>query len=138
MRDGVIAFAGGAVSAATTREQFLQLHPGATLVTANEPHRTYRLGPIAVRGRAVYANLTFAGESLRTIRLGGVSEAASWDEVTERMLVADKQANDDWLRAEFGLGARASFRWGTIASTIDRRSGSSAITIAYDEDATVP
>jgi len=136
MRDGVIAFAGGAVSAATTRERFLQMHPGAALVTANEPHLTYRLGPIDVRGRAVYANVTFTGESLRTIRMGGVSEAASWDDVSEATLVADKRANDDWLRDEFGLGPQATFAWGAVSSTIDRRSGFSAITITYGDDAT--
>lgn len=131
MRDGAIAFAEGAIDVATTRTQFLALHPTATLVTDNPPHRTYRFGPSAVLGRSFYVNAGFSGESLRVIRMTAADGPASWDEVTDATLVADKRANDQWLREAFGLGPATKFAWGTVSSAIDRRTGGALITIDF-------
>lgn len=90
MRDGVLAFAEGAIDGATTRTQFLALHPSAALVTDNPPHRTYRFGPSALFGRSFYVNVAFSGESLRVIRMTAADGPASWDEVNDATLAADK------------------------------------------------
>lgn len=131
VREGVIAFAGGAVDASTTRTRFLELHGDATLVTANAPYRTYRVGPLAVRGQSFYANVMFVDEALRAISMCRAREGESWDDVDDATLAADKATNDRWLAREFALKPSAAFAWGTVSSTLDRRTGCSSITITY-------
>jgi hypothetical protein len=135
MRDGTIAFAEGPIDAGTTRARFLALHPTARLVTGHPPHRTYQLGPSAVLGRVFYAHVGFVGETLRVVRMAPAGGAASWDEVTDTTLAADKRGNDLWLREAFGLGPVTTLDWGTIASQIDRRTGGAFITIEFACDA---
>ncbi|MDC0715557.1 hypothetical protein [Nannocystis bainbridge] len=131
MRDGTIGFAEGAIDARTTRARFLEMHPSARLVTGNPPHRTYQLGPSAVQGRVFYAHVGFVEEALRVVRLAPAGGAASWDEVTDATLTADKRGNDLWLHEAFGLGPVTKLDWGTIASQIDRRTGGAFITIEF-------
>jgi hypothetical protein len=130
--EGVVEFAGGAVDASTRRAQFLAMHPDATVVIENPPFRTYRLGPVAVRGRVFYANVMFVDDSLGSIGMSPENAAKSWDDITDALLAADKAGNDRWLKTEFALGPAATLAWGTIHSSTDIRSGSSSITITFD------
>ncbi|MFY0541511.1 hypothetical protein [Nannocystis pusilla] len=100
-------------------------------MTDNPPHRTYRFGPSALHGRSFYVNVGFSGEALRVIRMTAADGPASWDEVNDTTLAADKQANDRWLREAFELGPAAKFAWGTVSSAIDRRTGGASITIDF-------
>jgi len=127
--DGVVEFANGSVSGATSLSAFLEspLGRSAELVVENAPYITYKIRPETCIG----ATLTFRHQQLLHLGWAFIMPGetdADWSVESE---LRRKRLHEEWLQKELG-SPPYQYNWGRIVSEFDAKGVSSAIIAAYD------
>lgn len=97
----------------------------------NGDYRSYYTPPYEICGKKFVFRVYFESGFLVSITLSPNNREPSWDNVENGELFKDKAENDTWLKNCFSLTAPASFTWGTIESTLDKRAGTATIVLRY-------
>ncbi|HWL91932.1 MAG TPA: hypothetical protein VNT79_00205 [Phycisphaerae bacterium] len=121
------------ISPQLTRASFLESEFGkvARTLVSNEPWHSWVLSETCHSRRAFNVALYFEGEKIASVSLDASDPAfgTSWDDFTPEKAMQQKAAHDEWVSA--WLGGKRKFRWGTVWSGYDEKSGFSSIHIRY-------
>jgi hypothetical protein len=138
VNDGYIEFtdSGNVLRPDLTEETFLKSSLAASSVDLvhNGEYRSYSAGRHSIAGTVFAVSIFFESGVLKSIHLSPVDEAVSkWEDVTDAVLKRHAHENDEWIRRECGTTSPASFSWGTVESTCDKRSLAASIIVVLQE-----
>jgi hypothetical protein len=97
----------------------------------NAPYCSYRV--IRQDGKQKFHFiLQFKSEQLQSLSLSRTAhgEWTSWNAWSEQAAQDQKRAHDEWLKSSLGKPPY-EYRWGSVESVNDSRSGSSSIIVSY-------
>jgi hypothetical protein len=133
-KTGDLTLASGSIlSSRLSRSGFLASPEGrgAKLVVRNDPWCSFRFDEIEESMAIV---VYFNQEELESVELS-ISDPKfgnAWNDWSEAKELQRNKANADWLDGK-GLVPGTAYSWGTIWSDYDPKSGSSAISIRYQD-----
>jgi hypothetical protein len=125
---------GTVVHPSTTLSQFLETPAGksAQVFANNAQYISYSLTRVYnVHNERIVAVVSFAAERLTDLTLAIHEENASWGQWSEAQELRKAEILRALLEAEYGSPPPVYYRWGTIWSGYDPRSGGASVNVAY-------
>jgi hypothetical protein len=135
MKDGIIHLENHALSATTTRTEFLSWGIDSGVPTEHDGYMSYDIPEFHVGERKFAASAIFHDETLVSVSLVDPGDHGNgWDDINDKLLERAKQHNDDWLRREYGIIAgRHLFPGGQLESVADLKTGAASIVVRYEQ-----